>query len=114
MGVFIVFVLGRPGCGKSTATHQMIDQVHKQQWITHHIKDYDLLYEMFRSGDPRFRPTAAYDGFNVLDFSVLDEVLSKVQKKALEKASSSGNILVTIEFARKDYQQALQFFDHSF
>jgi len=105
-----VFAIGRPGCGKSTASRYMIECMRNQGWKTERIKDYDFLYEMFRSGDPRFR-RAAYDGFDVCDFSVLDEVLCSVQDKTLENIASTGNTFVTIEFARDDYAQALKLFD---
>jgi hypothetical protein len=114
MSTVYVFVLGRAGCGKSAATRYMTAHL-PQEWEIERITDYKLLHDKFRNGDSRFRATRL-DGFDVIEFSVLDEVLDEVQAqaRALEQRSSTKNTLVTIEFARDDYKQSLQQFNNEF
>jgi thymidylate kinase len=110
-----VFALGRPGSGKSLAVRYMIECMHNQRWETQRIKDYEILYHMFQSGDTRFAP-AAHDGFDVVDFRVLDEVLFSVQTQAtvLEDKFFRKEALITIEFARDNYHHAFQQFNQDF
>ncbi|MBV9230832.1 MAG: hypothetical protein JOZ18_16100 [Chloroflexi bacterium] len=111
--MLVLFGLGRPGSGKSTAARRITSLVQKIGWNTTRIKDYEILYEWFLADTTqnRFRP-ADYSGFDVLDFSVLDEVLVEVQRQTLKRKSSvTENELVIIEFARDDYGEALQRFD---
>lgn len=109
-----VFVLGRAGCGKSAATRHMTAHL-PHGWDIVRITDYKLLHDMFCNGDPRFH-ASKLGGFDVINFSVLDEVLGKVQEqaKAFSKTSLAKNTLVTIEFARDDYYDTLQLFDGDF
>jgi len=107
-------MLGRAGCGKSAATRHMAAHL-PQGWKVERITDYKFLQKKFHNGDPRFRSTRL-GGFDVIDFSVLDEVLYEVQAQAttFEYRYSTKNTLVTIEFARDDYRQALHLFDRGF
>jgi adenylate kinase family enzyme len=109
----VLFVLGRPGCGKSTATRYMVNKMRERLWQADRIKDYEILYEMFEQKDPRFRATN-HGGFDVVEFSVLDEALCKVQSKAMASLSAPENTFITIEFARSDYKQALKQFNLDF
>ena len=70
---------------------------------------------MFEQGDTRFE-AADWDGFDVTDFSVLDEALEKLEKKvdALESPSPRLDEIVLIEFARNDYYKALNNFTARF
>jgi hypothetical protein len=111
-----VFVLGRAGSGKSAATRHMKEQMKEQGWVTNRITDYDILYSMFlaeKGPDQKFRPTE-HGGFDVLNFSVLDDALVTVQKRAKAKLAESDRAFVTIEFARNDYNQAWPIFDPAF
>ncbi len=109
-----VLALGRPGSGKSTAARYMLERAENLGWNTTRLKDYDMLYKMFQTDiRGRFQP-AAYGGFDVVEFSVLDEVLVELQRKALEEVPLEGNDLVIIEFARNDYEEALQRFKRWF
>src|SRR6266566_6758631 len=76
-----VFVLGRPGSGKTTAVRHIIKLAQNRGWFAIRIKDYDILYGMFQADTEhkKFRPVA-HGGFDVLDFSVLDTALEKLQK----------------------------------
>jgi len=120
----IVFLLGRPGSGKSSVA-QLIDMLARDEgWSTQHIYDYKFLQDMFLkqitekvSPEKRkFSPKGPKEchGFDVIVFSVLDTVLEMMaeQVRKEKQASSGRNKLFLIEFARDDYSQALQKFGH--
>jgi adenylate kinase family enzyme len=114
-----VFVLGRPGSGKTTAVRHLVELAKERDWNITRIKDYDILYSMFRSeSDPeykRFRPTA-HGGFDVIDLSVFDTALEKLEKivEEEERRNSHKDELIIIEFARNDYRDALKCFNSDF
>jgi gluconate kinase len=119
----IVFLLGRPGSGKSSVA-QLIEMFAKDRdWLTHYINDYQLLLTMFlqeqydsANSRKKFRQTGTKEqqGFDVIDFSVLDEVLETIARKVREWKEEQNNLakneLFLIEFARGNYSQALQSF----
>lgn len=113
-----VFLLGRPGSGKSTAARHIDMLVRDKGYSTCHINDYTLLLEMFHADKQRpkeerqFSPTH-FGGFDVLDFTVLDDVLRRVEQKAL-KQREKENELVLLEFARGDYREVFEQFDLQF
>src|SRR5437868_2129522 len=104
-----VFIVGRPGSGKSTAAHCLAMWAKDFGYLTTHINDYDILKEMFRADTDhkQFRPTE-HGGFDAIDLSVLDTALKEVEGKAQESLSSQAMHLVTIEFARDDYHDAFE------
>ena len=106
-----VFFLGRPGSGKSTAARHMIKLAQKRNYSTSYMKDYDILYKMFQKdyNCKQFQP-AAYDGFDVLDKTVFDTALKRLEEKILAIKDSKKKQLVVIEFARDDYYTALKLF----
>ncbi len=114
-----LFVLGRPGSGKTTAVRRLMELVKERDWDATRIKDYNILYSIFQAeadtGYKRFRPTA-HGGFDVVDFSVLDTALEELEKivEEQERKSSSKNELIIIEFARDDYCEALNRFKPDF
>ncbi len=108
-----VFILGRPGSGKSTAAYYIAGVVWRKGWSVSRFKDYDILYRMFKADieGKKFRPTTRYDGFDVIDFSVLDAALKELNRRFEERISSARkNDLIIIEFARDDYSKALKLF----
>jgi hypothetical protein len=118
-----LFVLGRPGSGKSAAYRQILkylEQCHRD-WSAQHFSDYEILQQMFRferlflsNAKPRkFQPTE-HGGFDVLDFSVLDKALVELEKKVRFGCSQEKDELMIIEFARDDYGRALELFRRSF
>lgn len=119
-----LFVLGRPGSGKSAAFRQIvkyIDQIHKG-WSAIHFNDYEILQEMFlfeklfqSNTQPRKFQSREHSGFDVLDFSVLDKALKELEKKVRSRSSKNKkDEIVVIEFARDDYGKALELFSSSF
>lgn len=110
-----VFVLGRPGSGKSTAIQRVKNLASRWGIPAFSIKDYTILREMFEQGDTRFQE-ADWGGFDVTDFSALDEALEKLEEKVdrLDNPLSAQKEIMLIEFARRDYYDALKKFTCKF
>lgn len=110
-----VFVLGRPGSGKSTAARHMIKLASLRNYDALFVQDYDILYKMFLNDGKheRFRPTD-HGGFDVIDFSVLDSALQQMEKEVEDSLTHKGCDMVCIEFARNDYRAALNIFSPLF
>jgi thymidylate kinase len=108
-----IFILGRPGSGKSTAAQLMNHSFAQRGWSTSHIYDHGILQRMFLEDTDhiRFRPTEN-NGFDVIDFSVLDIALHEVECQA--HACQQTAHFLTVEFARDDYRQSLQQFSPDF
>jgi nucleoside-triphosphatase THEP1 len=110
-----VFLLGRPGNGKSTAFHAIAKYLEqkRQDWSLVRIKDYAILYEMFLADNEGKKfCSIEHGGFEVLDFSVLDEASLKLEKHIKQNMSSTTNgKLVIIEFARSDYYESFKQFN---
>ncbi len=121
-----VFILGRPGSGKSRVAQIIQELASEKGWSTEHIYDYRLLQELFKQeidtntphSQRRFRsrgPKAAL-GFDVINFEVLDEVLDTVVSHMMhgigtrELTSPGEKKLQLIEFARNKYEDALRKF----
>jgi gluconate kinase len=118
-----VFLLGRPGSGKTSVASLLKMFAGDQGWLTHYTNDYEHLQKMFLQEIAEciplerrnFRLTGPEEchGFDVINFSVLCEVLEKMRKEVEEVESESAeedNILCLIEFARDSYHDALQLF----
>jgi deoxyadenosine/deoxycytidine kinase len=111
----IVFVLGLPGSGKSTAARYIEMLARDYGWTAYLLQDYRILYEMFladREG-VRFSSTLydGFDGFDVHDLSAFDDALKELVHQLQEKErTSKTNEMNIIEFARDDYCKALELF----
>lgn len=118
-----LFILGRPGSGKSTGARYITRLAQHEGWVPTPYCDYNILYDMFQTElhnplntQQHFEPVD-HNGFRVIDFSVLDPALKIIQKKAtasLENCNPHTQRLFVIEFARDDYIQALHQFDPAF
>ena len=118
-----LFVLGRPGSGKSAAFRQIAEYVEQyyKGWSAQHFNDYEILQELFLfeklfqpNDKPRKFQPSKHGGFDVLDFSVLDKALVELEKKVRFGYSQEKDELIIIEFARDDYGRALELFRRSF
>lgn len=110
-----IFILGRPGSGKSYAS-RFFDLNAKMRGGSHfRVNDYQFLRQqfIFDFNHVRFKPVGE-DGFSVIDKTVLGEALIDVRKRAKQCYESWQYDLVTIEFARSNYRKALQIFDKTF
>lgn len=110
-----VFVLGRPGSGKSTVARRMIELAGRRGYQSLFVQDYDILYKMFLNDKKheRFRP-AGRGGFDVIDYTVLDTALQQMEKEIENVLSLKSTDMVCIEFARNDYRAALRLFSPLF
>ena len=118
-----VFILGRPGSGKSKVAQFIQEFASEQGWIARHIYDYALLQALFleeiAANIPlekrKFRPRGpeAWHGFDVTNFGVLDSVLYQMghEVNTGELAPPDEKKLLLIEFARNMYADALNKFD---
>lgn len=104
-----LFLLGRPGSGKTTAASYLRMLARDENFSVHEENDYTFLQNMCLadSNHRRFRPTD-HNGFDVLDFSVLDEALQALEREVARLSDSFH--FITIEFARDDYSTALRNF----
>jgi len=112
----IIFLLGRPGSGKSSAARLIKNLAQRKNLTSIHISDYDILYKMYKADTNhiQFASTKCCTGFDVKDFNVLDTalqhigiILQLIEEKAEETSSPD---VVIIEFARNDYDNALKQF----
>jgi dephospho-CoA kinase len=106
-----IFVLGRPGSGKSTAVRHFVMLAQRRNYPVVCVKDYDILYRMFQEDRSykQFRP-ADYGGFDVLDHTAFDTALNYLEQDILTFPSSEEKKIMTIEFARSNYHTALKLF----
>ncbi len=111
------FVFGCPGSGKSTAARcvEMIVRDKGEEWSTFRINDYKILDGWFHDDieHTKFRPRE-YGGFDILVPELYDEALQVLKCKVQEYEPSKENEFIIIEFARCDYQSALEQFGREF
>lgn len=118
--VIVLFILGLPGSGKSTAARHVVDYVQRyyqdKGWSTKRLNDYEILHRMAWAdlAGKRFSLTKL-DGFDVLDHSAFDDALRGLKKKVVvETRSRDRHKLIIVEFARNDYSRALKRFFSEF
>ncbi len=116
MGVKI-FVLGRPGSGKSHALRFIFSYMENKNrsWSRRLFRDYEILLGMFKNDaeHKRFRPTE-YGGFEVTELSALDEASKEIERIVKIALSSNIDAFIFIELARDNYQVALKQFTGEF
>ena len=112
-----LFLVGRPGCGKSRTTRHIGNFIKTNgwDWSIYDFKDYDILYEMAQQDDSGEKFYLYEDGsFDVKDASKLDEALHILEKKVAEYDrnidihQSTTNQLIIIEMARGDYDDTFK------
>lgn len=107
-----LFILGRPGSGKSTAARRIAKLAKDIDWQVDRINDYQILQEMTVRHPQCFdlRPDG---GFDARDASVLRDALKlleqKIEREEVENEDSgSPKKLLIVEFARDEYQEAME------
>ena len=110
-----VFFLGRPGSGKTTAIQALCDIAHRRAYSAICMDDYNILSRMSQEDTQRkkFR-TTDYEGFDVLDPGVFDTALEVLERQVQAALQTEKDGIITIEFARNDYRQALRRFSPDF
>lgn len=105
-----IFLLGRPGCGKSVIYEMLTERLNKKKVAREFIRidDFPILKELFDKDVHFQRHRRKAGGFEVTDWSIVDEVLKIVNEriKELEKPER----MIFVEFARNNYLQALSNF----
>ncbi len=105
-----IFLLGRPGCGKSVIYEMLTEKLKERELAKEfmRIDDFPILKELFDKDVHFKRHRRKAGGFEVTDWSIVDEVLKVVNErmKRLEKE----NRMIFVEFARNNYLQALNNF----
>ncbi len=109
-----LFILGRPGTGKSRAARHIVELAKKHNLSVKRINDFCILQEMCDEEEHRqkFDRQKEQPGFDVVDPSVLDIALEEVQTRARDAMQEYD--IVIIEFARDNYVKALSKFSSSF
>jgi adenylate kinase family enzyme len=115
-----LFIFGLPGSGKSLAARRIKSLARGKKFHPRRFRDYTILYKMFQDDQKlenekkRFLSTQhlGYDGFDVLDFELIDEALQKLHHHIVQrqKLADDSTELLIIEFSRVDYCEALSFF----
>lgn len=109
-----IFLTGLPGSGKSTAYRSIYQYLEclSRGWQVLRINDYEILKAkcVADTKRKRFRWTKHKAGFNVKDFSVLDEALEDARIEIISHKTSAKKELIVIEFARNDYGHAFEKF----
>ncbi len=107
-----VFILGRPGSGKTTAFHWIQQRAEESGWSVNRIRDYEILHNMFLNDTEQKKFRAIdHNGFDVIDFSVLKDALLEVERLVkLRMLTTKDKELLIVEFARDDYKIALEIF----
>ena len=103
-----IFLLGRPGCGKSVVYKIFEEKLKKLGIDCQRVDDFLTLKEIL-SEDKDFKRHILKDGgFQVTDWSVVDEALQRLN--VLIKKLRSENKIIFIEFARNNYTNAFKNF----
>ena len=110
-----LFILGRPGSGKSHAARSFELDVRLRDGSFFRINDYEFLQRQFffDVNHVRFDPVGN-NGFHIRDGTVFDEALVDAGKKAMQCYRSGLYDLIIIEFARSNYRDALRKFGKEF
>lgn len=111
-----LIVLGLPGSGKSGVARYIATYIRDKGWESTHFNDYAILKKMFQDDaeHKQFR-SADHGGFDVIDFSVIDTALQKLEQIVNQHLlSAKQEEIVVIEFARNDYQRAFKQFTKAF
>lgn len=106
-----VFLLGRPGCGKS-AVYRLLSGRIKREGLAGEIErldDFPILDELLAEDKEFKRHVRKEGGFEVTDFSILDDVLKRMNERL--KGLGKPGKLTFVEFSRDSYDHALKNFD---
>jgi len=104
-----VFLLGRPGCGKSAIYRMLSEKLIKSEVEVTRTDDFPVLKELLDRDTEFKRHYRKEGGFVVTDFTLLDDVLREMNEKL--KKETKPRKVIFVEFARDSYANALKNFD---
>ena len=107
-----LFLLGRPGCGKSSAAKHMTALLQSKGWSTRRFMDFSILQAMSQEEKHKNKfKNVQKDRFDVVESVVLDEALERLHLQLVEyMGMAQQNEVLFIEFARSNYEEALTHF----
>src|SRR5437899_3337549 len=100
---FLVFLIGRPGSGKSTFAKYLVRAFISTNVL--YLNDYDLLLSLREKLSPEQISLAANGQFEILDRSIFDRLFEELAK-AVE--SNIGKRPMIVEFSRPAYVEAFK------
>ena len=106
-----VFLLGRPGCGKSAVYQLLADRIRREKLADEvmRIDDFPVLKEIAEQDKEFKKHVRSEGGFTITDRSIYDDVLKEMNRRI--KVLRRPGRLVFVEFSRSGYAQALKNFD---
>ena len=104
-------MLGRPGCGKSVVYHMLDERLRREKLASEvaRIDDFPVLKDIVDEDKEFKRHLRKEGGFEVTDFSMLDDVLKRINDQ-LKKLEKPGRVIF-VEFSRDCYAHAMKNFD---
>jgi len=106
-----VFLLGRPGCGKSAVYQLLADRIRREKLADEvmRIDDFPVLKEIAERDKEFKKHVRSEGGFTITDRSIYDDVLKEMNRR-IKQLRKPGR-LIFVEFSRSGYAQALKNFD---
>jgi adenylate kinase family enzyme len=106
-----IFLLGRPGCGKSIIYNMLGERLRKEKLAREvmRIDDFPVLKDIVDEDKEFKRHLRKEGGFEVTDLSMLDDVLKRINDQ-LKKLEKQGRVIF-VEFSRNSYAHAMKNFD---
>jgi adenylate kinase family enzyme len=106
-----IFLLGRPGCGKSVVYNMLGERLRKEKLAREvmRIDDFPVLKDIVDEDKEFKRHLRKEGGFEVTDLSMLDDVLKRINDQ-LKKLEKHGRVIF-VEFSRDSYAHAMKNFD---
>ena len=106
-----IFLLGRPGCGKSVIYNMLGERLCKEKLASEvmRIDDFPVLKDIVDEDKEFKRHLRKEGGFEVTDLSMLDDVLKRINGQ-LKKLEKPGRVIF-VEFSRNSYIHAMKNFD---
>jgi len=106
-----VFLLGRPGCGKSVVYQLLADRIRRDKLADEVMRfdDFPVLKEIAEQDKEFKKHIRSEGGFTITDRSIYDDVLKEMNHR-IKQLRKPGK-LIFVEFSRSGYAQALKNFD---
>ncbi len=106
-----VFLLGRPGCGKSVVYQLLADRIRREKLADEVMRfdDFPVLKEIAEQDKEFKKHVRSEGGFTITDRSIYDDVLKEMNRRIKLLRRPGG--LIFVEFSRSGYAQALKNFD---